>query len=69
MPEVRPDRQKRASQSEKEVGKRRRSRVAERIQTLGSLIEAKSQVIRGAIKLHTSIKSNVDLANLSRIKV
>ncbi|MDB5758171.1 MAG: hypothetical protein JWM30_1460 [Burkholderia sp.] len=48
MPEVRPDRRKRASQRGKEVGKRRCLDVAEHIQTLGSLMEAKSRVIRGA---------------------
>jgi hypothetical protein len=50
MPEVRPDRQKRAAQPEKGVGKGRRSRVAEHIQTPGSLMTAKSRVIRGAPK-------------------
>jgi hypothetical protein len=49
MPEVRPDRRKRAAQSEKEVGKRRRSRIAGHIPILGSLMAAKSQVIRGAL--------------------
>jgi hypothetical protein len=34
---------------EKEVGKRRRPRVAGHIQTLGSLTTAKSRVIRGAL--------------------
>jgi hypothetical protein len=48
MPEVRPDHRKRASSLEKEVGKGRRPRVAAHIQTLGSLMTAKSRVIRGA---------------------
>jgi hypothetical protein len=48
MPEVRLDRRKRASTPEKEIGKRRRSRVAGHIQTLGSQMTAKSPVIRGA---------------------
>jgi uncharacterized protein YjeT (DUF2065 family) len=47
MPEVRPDRRKRASSLEKEVSKGRRPRVAGHIQTLGSLMTAKSRVIRG----------------------
>jgi hypothetical protein len=49
MPEVRLDRRKRASTPEKEVGKRRRSRVAGHIRILSSLMAAKSQVIRGAL--------------------
>jgi hypothetical protein len=48
MPEVRPDRRKGASPPEKEVGKPRRPRVDGQIQTLDSLMEAKSRVIRGA---------------------
>ena len=49
MPEVRTDRRKRTAQPEKEVGKGRRPRVAGHIQTLGSLMTAKSRVIRGAL--------------------
>src|SRR5204863_960707 len=49
-PEVRPDRRKRASPPEKELGKRRRSRVAGPIQTLDSLVKAKSRVVRGALE-------------------
>lgn len=60
MPEVRPDRRKRASPPEKEVGKRRRSCVAVHIQTLGSLMTPKSRVIRGARMLRLlSAKSDV----------
>jgi hypothetical protein len=57
MPEVRADRRKRASPPEKEVRKRRRSRVAEHIQMLVSLITAKSRVIRGARLCRTWHKS------------
>jgi hypothetical protein len=50
MPEVRPDRRKRAVQPDKEVGKRPSSRVAEHIQTFGSLMTPKLRVIRGALQ-------------------
>jgi hypothetical protein len=50
MPEVRPDRRKRASQPDKEVGKRPCSRVAKHIQTLVSPMTPKSRVIRGALQ-------------------
>ena len=56
MPEVRLDRRKRAAQPEKQVGKRRRWRVAGHIQTLGSLMEAKSRVIRGAHEYDNPIR-------------
>ncbi len=49
MPEVRLDRRKRASQTDKEVGKRPCSRVAKHIQTPVSPMTPKSRVIRGAL--------------------
>jgi hypothetical protein len=52
MPEVRPDRRKRASQPDKEVGKRRRLRVAKHIQTLVPPMTPKSRVIRGAPRMN-----------------
>jgi len=52
-PGVRLDRRKKgAVQPDKEVGKQPHSRIAKRIQTLGSLMTPKSGVIRGALRVH-----------------